>query len=295
MSIIDTPYDTTRKANALADAGVQTVFRYYNFSNSSTFPDKCLVLDEARALTAAGLQIGVVFQQRQNQMADFSRAKGIAAGVRAYRYARDEIGQPSGSGIYFSVDFDATQTQIVSAIQPFFEGIKTGMQAQGDGRTRYRIGIYGSGLVTSTLARLGLAELAWLAMSRGFRGTREALAAGKYHLAQIPPEAKLTGLDVDYNEANPREPDFGAFTLEAVRKPTPLVQEAQPPTQRYRVTARNGLRLRSGPGIGFEAIGGLAAGQHVWVVDIKDGWAQVGLSGNGRVGGFASASFLARV
>jgi hypothetical protein len=50
-------------------------------------------------------------------------------------------------------------------------------------------------------------------MSRGFRGTREALQAGAFHLSQVPPEKVLCGLDVDFNEPNPARPDFGAFTL----------------------------------------------------------------------------------
>lgn len=131
MQIIDTPYSTANKANALAANGIGTVMRYYNFSNSRTFPDKCLTLAEAQALAAAGLQIGTVFQQRQTNVEDFNKAKGIAAGTRAYRYAHDNIGQPTGSGIYFSVDFDASESDLSSAIIPFFEGVKAAFEKEG--------------------------------------------------------------------------------------------------------------------------------------------------------------------
>jgi hypothetical protein len=37
--IIDTPFNTSGKIAALKAAGVGTVVRYYNFSNSSKLPD----------------------------------------------------------------------------------------------------------------------------------------------------------------------------------------------------------------------------------------------------------------
>jgi hypothetical protein len=64
---------------------------------------------KAQALGAQALRTAVVFQQPQNQVADFSETKGAAAGRRAYRHAHDNIGQPGGSTRYFSVDFDATK------------------------------------------------------------------------------------------------------------------------------------------------------------------------------------------
>ena len=76
MSIIDTTSNTQSSIPCLLSQGVQTVIRYYNFSNSSTFPEKRLELLEAELLSANGLQIAVTFQQRQNQVADFSEPNG---------------------------------------------------------------------------------------------------------------------------------------------------------------------------------------------------------------------------
>ena len=214
MNIIDTPFRTTSKIPCLVASGVGTVIRYYNFKNSLSFPQKCLQLDEAQALSAAGLRVAVVFQQRQNQVADFSDQKGHAAGVRAYRHAHDDIGQPPGSAIYFSVDFDATPGEIAGSVVPFFEGVRRAFDEQSGGVAQYRVGAYGSGLVCGTLTALGLITVTWLAMSRGFAGTKAALQAGEFHLAQRAPEATLCDLDVDFNEVNPARPDFGAFTLD---------------------------------------------------------------------------------
>jgi hypothetical protein len=264
------------------------VIRYYNFSNSSTFPNKRLELPEAEALAANGLQIGVVFQQRQNRVSDFSESKGFAAGREAFRHAQNSIGQPAGSGIYFSVDFDASNSELNSNIIPYFQGVRQAFEQESGGNPGYRVGVYGSGLVSSTLTDRGLIELTWLAMSRGFRGTREALEAGAYNLAQLPPARTLCGLGVDFDDPNPDGRNFGAFTIEV---DTVLPVAGNP----HRVIARSGLRLREGPGTQFDIIGGLSFGQIVSVVSTTDGFAQVDVEGDGRIDGFASLSFLERV
>ncbi len=289
MTIIDTPFNTRSKIPCLLSQGVRTVIRYYNFSNSRSFPEKRLELAEAEMLAAHGLKIAVVFQQRQTRAADFSEIKGIAAGRRAYRHARDDINQPVNSGIYFSVDFDADPAEIDGHIVPFFEGVKQAFDEESGGKPEYRTGAYGSGLVCKTLSAKGLTELAWLSMSRGFRGTREALEAGAFHLAQRAPASTLCGLGVDLNEANPHRPDFGEFLIDA---DTQAHEDHAPKWERYRVIARRGLRLREGPGKQFDIVGGLSHGQTVFVLSVSEGWALVDIEGDGKVDGFASAGFL---
>lgn len=129
-------------------------------------------------------------------------------------------------------------------------------------------------------------------MSRGFRGTQEALEAGEFHLSQRAPATTLCGLGVDFNDANPDRPDFGAFTVDVeVVQPNPLITTGQ----QHRVTARSGLRLREGPGTQFEVIGGLRFDQVVSVVSTVDGFARVDVEGDGQIDGFASAAFLERI
>lgn len=292
MSIIDTPFNTQSSIPCLLSQGVRTVIRYYNFSNSQRLPEKRMELAEAQALAANGMQIAVVFQQRQDQVADFTESKGVAAGHRAYRYAQDNIGQPSGSGIYFAVDFDASSSQIANNIAPYFVGVKRAFAEESGGTSEYRIGAYGSGLVCTTLTGRELIELTWLSMSRGFRGTREALSAGEFHLAQLPPATRLCGLGVDFNDSNEDRPNFGAFTIDddtVTPGPVPTTGE------QHRVVARSGLRLREGPGTGFDIVGQLHSGQIVFVTSIIDGWARVDVEGDGQIDGFASAGFLERI
>src|SRR6185369_2726424 len=113
----------------------------------------------------------------------------------------------------FSVDFDASRTQITNNVVPYFEGVKRAFDEESDGDSEYRVGAYGSGLVCNTLTKKKLIDFTWLAMSRGFAGTREALEAGEFHLAQRAPAGSLCGLGVDFNDPNPARPDFGAFML----------------------------------------------------------------------------------
>ena len=268
------------------------MIRYYNFSNSSTFPEKRLELPEAEVLSANSMQIAVVFQQRQNRVADFGESNGIAAGRKAYRHAKDNIGQPPGSGIYFSVDFDASSNEVTNSVAPYFKGVQRAFTEESGGTADYRVGAYGSGLVCKTLAAAGLIELTWLAMSRGFQGTREALAAGEFHLAQRAPETTLCALDVDFNDSNPARPDFGGFHIETDAGPVGPTSNAG---ERFKVVARGGLRLREGPGTEFDILGGLQFGQIVFVKSITDHWARVDVEGDGQVDGFASAGFLERV
>ena len=292
MSIIDTPFNTTTSISCLKSQGVGTVIRYYNFSNSSVFPNKRLELPEAEALSANEMQITVVFQQRQDRVADFSELKGFAAGRAAFRHAQHSIGQPTNSGIYFSVDFDASNNEITNNVIPYFQGVRRAFIEEGGENLEYRIGVYGSGLVSSRLTNDGLIQLTWLAMSRGFRGTREALERGEFNLAQHAPATHLCGLGVDFNDSNPDRPDFGAFTIDAAVVPVnPLASAGQ----QHRVTARSGLRLREGPGAQFEIIGGLRFGEVVSVVSVVDGFARVDVEGDGQIDGFASAAFLERV
>jgi hypothetical protein len=63
-------------------------------------------------------------------------------------------------------------------------------------------------------------------------------------------------------------------------------------TQQYRVNARSGLRLRSGPGTNFDTIELLPLGRLVFVGKRQGDWVEVDLQGDGVIDGFAFASYL---
>src|SRR5579885_3034916 len=113
-TVLDTTWDCSRVIECLKQSGYDTVVRYYSRSDW-----KRLSQAEATALGRAGMRLAVVYQNRQNQPADFTAA--------ADDYARNVIFQPAGSAIYFSVDFDAGAREIESNVIPFFQGVARGL------------------------------------------------------------------------------------------------------------------------------------------------------------------------
>jgi hypothetical protein len=77
---LDTTMELTRHAEALKARGYDFVLRYY--SNNAA---KNLSLGEARALSGAGLRIGVVWETSGTHATFFTRAQGLADGALAER------------------------------------------------------------------------------------------------------------------------------------------------------------------------------------------------------------------
>lgn len=119
------------------------------------------------------------------------------------------IGAPAGAAIYFAVDVDADNDQIRDLVRPYFAAIGEAMRSSG-ALPAYRIGVYGSGAVCSAMQDAGLAELAWLSCSVGWRGHKAFKKSGRWNLLQHAPTT-LAGLDVDPNDTNPARPDIGDF------------------------------------------------------------------------------------
>ncbi len=65
-------------------------------------------------------------------------------------------------------------------VDHYFREVNRILKADG----RFRIGVYGSGMVCSHVRGKNLAEFCWLAMSTGWPGTKEYFASGKWNLVQ---------------------------------------------------------------------------------------------------------------
>jgi hypothetical protein len=211
LSGLDTTIELTRHAVALKDRGYDFVLRYY--SNNAS---KNLSLGEARALSAAGLRIGVVWETSGTHAGFFSRAQGLADGAQAFRMAKEVIGQPFGSAIYFAVDYDPTQADLDGAISNYFTGVHAALYVANEGEPSYRVGVYGSGLCCGTLVERGIAGLSWLSQSTGFAGSRQYAEQKRYDLIQMLP-ARIVGADgivlsVDPDASHP-ERDAGLFSV----------------------------------------------------------------------------------
>jgi hypothetical protein len=209
---LDTTIELTRWAAALRQQhGFDFALRYYSHNAA-----KNLSLGEARALSAAGMRIGVVWETYGTHASYFTRAQGLADAAAAWRYAREVIGQPFGSAIYFAVDYDATVADLDGPVSNYFTGVRAGLFVAGEGQLQYEVGVYGSGLCCATTVEREQASLAWLSQSTGFAGSKDYAAAQRYNLIQYR-ETRLTMddgsvLSIDPDATNPGQP-HGLFML----------------------------------------------------------------------------------
>mgnify|MGYP002700140382 CR=1 FL=1 len=76
-----------------------------------------------------------------------------------------------------------------------------------------------------------------------------------------------------------------------------MPQCIEPPVEHdcYRVNARNGLRLRGGPGLEFDTINSLTMGQQLHLTQYQGDWAEVDIDGDGFVDGWVFATYLEAV
>ena len=198
-SALDACVPVTRHLEVLKRSGVKLVLRYLNPLGPS---EKEATESEARAIAAASLQLGLVSEG----WGDFAHGGvSAAAGQRDADHALVRaplLGAPDGAGIYFAVDCDASEQQISKLVLPYFASIASVL------RPRFRVGVYGSGLVCSRVLSARLADLAWLSASMGWRESREFLVSGAWQLAQKLP-ARVGHFDFDPDDVRG---DCGSFT-----------------------------------------------------------------------------------
>jgi len=185
---------------------MQFVIRYYSLTAS-----KAMGSAEAVALSAAGLQIGVVYQDVNNAITLFNADAGRKQGTQALTQAA-AVHQPPRSAIYFAVDFDPTAADLSGALTDYFRAVN---QVFKDHGSTYRVGIYGSGLACKTMRAAGLVSLTWLCGSTGFNGSTAFRTQAD--VIQIAPDRNIGTaphqLNVDDDIA--LSADFGQFQLPA--------------------------------------------------------------------------------
>ncbi len=199
---MDADVNCTSFASCVVTAGMKFVVRYYSRSAS-----KAMGVAEAKALSAAGLKLAVVYQDRQNIIDDFSSEKGAGSAQRALDQAA-AIGQPEGSAIYFAADFDPPSADVRGSIAEYFLAVN---RAFSTALVRYAIGIYGSGLTCRVLRDASLAQFAWLSGSTGFRESKTFRP--RAHLVQVAPERKICDGKLEIDDDIAQVADYGAFRL----------------------------------------------------------------------------------
>lgn len=194
-----------KESDALIAAGfnIITIFQHAN-SDPETFIDKSRGKKDAReALKLAGANgqpagsaiyfavDGVdqtihdsVFEWRINKgsnvqpsrkkrllRADASYRKHIQFYERFRKYHRAAFGKPADS---------VKGSDILPFVKHYFAEVKGVLKSDG----RYRVGGYGSGATCNMLLKNKLVDFCWVAMSKGWPGSKQFLASGNWHLAQ---------------------------------------------------------------------------------------------------------------
>lgn len=194
--IIDTDDDTTHRIPRLKAAGITTVIRY--LARGRTW--KTISVGEAKALAAAGIKLGLVFETTGKP---HGSAEGAVDGEWAVRGAR-EAGAPQGAIIWYAVDYDPSPSDM-TGVENAFRAFRQEVKAAG-----YRVGAYASGYCNGILKSKGLIDMRWLTQSLGFRGTRTAIKAKDYELLQLLPKT-VAGLDADPDRPLTADGDIGDF------------------------------------------------------------------------------------
>lgn len=198
-------YATQRFLDTMKYLGVKTIIRYYDYPGSPTLPQKIPTAAELAMIKANGFKFCGVFQHSNNRIASFTKERGIKDAGKVLELAK-LWKQPKGSGVYFGVDFDPSESEIVGPIEDYaFEFSKI---IRGAG---FRVGVYGSGLTLETLFAMGYIELTWLSMSTGFRKSKEYAASGKWNLKQVL-DRNCGGINCDFDYVG-KSADFGQWEL----------------------------------------------------------------------------------
>src|SRR5437879_791503 len=94
---LSTNKNCTSQAQCLKQQSLDFIARYYSRGANK----KNLTFVEAQALSAAGLSIVAVYENKSNKPDYFSFAVGHNDGVDAYHYSTQIIHQAANSAIYF--------------------------------------------------------------------------------------------------------------------------------------------------------------------------------------------------
>lgn len=202
------------KAACLAEAGIEFAIRYYSKPGSH----KAITREEADELAAAGIRLAVVYQENARRISDFTIAKAQTHAANAWASAQ-AMDQPTGSTIYFAVDFDASQSDLNGVILDYFNELDKTLAELAGGRNPYHLGVYGSGRACRLLkANCPAVRFTWLSLSKGWAESR---TYNNWDLNQTWGSGDLCGLtpvyvadgvlhDGDY-EYNADDGDFGGF------------------------------------------------------------------------------------
>lgn len=152
------------KAQTLYGHGYRYVGRYLTGTYNGGV-SKAITKEEAQIIFDAGLRFFPIYQTSSNNAAYFTEERG-SSDAKAAIAAAEALGLPRDTIIYFAVDFDAMESQIISNVIPYFKKVHDTMSLG-----IYKTGIYGTRNVCSRVAAMGYSCSSFVGdMSTGFSG-----------------------------------------------------------------------------------------------------------------------------
>jgi hypothetical protein len=177
-----TAYIDDAECKSLLAKGIKWVACYYFYQSAFK---RLLNYDEAVILSKYFWVVSVYENGSPTTAAYFTTKRGMFDLSTALSRA-NAAKQPNNTSIYFTVDYDASESDLV-AIKAYFEALQPM-------RKTYLLGIYGSGMVCKFLKDAGLVDKTWLSQSTGFPGYTEWLSQADIVQGR---ETTVDGLDVD--------------------------------------------------------------------------------------------------
>lgn len=175
---------------SLKNNGVTTVGRYLSHSSW-----KGLNVGEIANIKAAGLQIFSIYESNPTKASYFTADKGKSDALDAVSLAK-ALGQPEGTAIYFTVDYDANSADLPS-ILAYFQAVKANLSC-------YKVGAYGSYTVLNYLHDNNAADY-WFQTVAWSSGQHCSFL----NIYQFQCDKTLGGVNVDYD--NLEKSDIGAW------------------------------------------------------------------------------------
>ena len=181
-SLLTSKGDTNRAAKAcdcatvlnkqqaldIKNAGYTHVGRYLTGSVGKEHTPKYLTSTEVKNIENAGLSVFPIYQDGGYELNYFKDPSQGSVDAQTAILAAERIGIPSGTTIYFAVDFDCYSYQIDTFIIPYFEQIHMIFFSSTNDKN-YKVGIYAPRYVCTKVYEAGLASKSFVAdMSTGF-------------------------------------------------------------------------------------------------------------------------------
>lgn len=127
------------KIETLKNHGYEIVGRYLTNVENGTL-DKKMTKSEVELILKNGLSIFPIFQEYGAENSAFNQQQGYTHAQKAVQAAYD-LCIPSGTTIYFAVDYDPQEAEITNYVYPYFKGIN---QYFSQIDSPYNIGVYGT-------------------------------------------------------------------------------------------------------------------------------------------------------